>query len=59
MTEIGGGWYMERIVKGIPLPSRTKLGKKHKKRRMKLKTLNEANKWYNYWKFQLHWYKLE
>ena len=23
------------------------------------KKLYEANKWWNYWKFQLHWHKLE
>ena len=26
---------------------------------MKLKKLYEANKWWNDWKFQLHWHKLE
>ena len=26
---------------------------------MKLKKLYEANKWWNYWRFQLHWNKLE
>ena len=26
---------------------------------MKFKKLYEANKWWNDWKFQLHWHKLE
>ena len=28
MTEIGGGWYMEGIDKGLPPPRRPKLSKK-------------------------------
>ena len=28
MTDIGGGWYMEKSAKGLPLLRRTKLSKK-------------------------------
>ena len=28
MTEIGGGWYIEKITKGLPPLRRPKLGKK-------------------------------
>ena len=34
MTDIGGGWYMEKSVRGIPPLKRTKLSKKHKKGRI-------------------------
>ena len=37
MTEIGGGWYTEKIIKGLPPLRRPKLSKNHKRRRMKLK----------------------
>ena len=60
MTYIGGGWYMEKSAKGIPPLRRTKLSKNHKKGRTKFKKkLYESNKWWNDWKFQLHWHKLE
>ena len=36
MTEIGGGWYMEKIAKGLPPLRRTKISKNHKIR-MELK----------------------
>ena len=35
MIEIGGGWYMRKRDKVIPLLRRSKIGKKHKIRRMK------------------------
>ena len=59
MTDIGGGWYMEKSAKGLPPLRRIKLSKNHKKRRMKFKKLYEANKWWNDWKFQLRWHKFE
>ena len=37
MTDIGGGWYMVKIARGIPPLRITKLSKKHKKVRMKFK----------------------
>ena len=35
MTEIGGGWYMKKITKGLPPLRRPKISKKHKNSRMK------------------------
>ena len=37
MTDIGGGWYMEKNARGLSPLKRTKLSKKHKKGSMKLK----------------------
>ena len=37
MTEIGGGWYMEKNTKGLLPLRRPKLSKNHNRRRMKLK----------------------
>ena len=59
MKGIGGGWYMETSARGLPPLRRTKLSKKHKKVRIKLKYIYEANEWWNDWRFQLHWHKLE
>ena len=60
MTDIGGGWYMEKSAKGLPPLSRTKLSKKSQERQDEIqKKLYEANKLWNDWKFQLHWHKLE
>ena len=59
MTEIGGGWYMKKNAKGLPQLKRSKISKKHKIRRMKLIKLYEADKWWNDWKFQLHWKNLQ
>ena len=59
MTDIGGGWYMGKSAKGIPPLKRSKIGKKHKRIRIKSKKLYEANKWWNDWRFQLYWNKIE
>ena len=32
ITDIGGGWYLEKCKKGLPPLKRTKLGKKAQKR---------------------------
>ena len=48
---------MKKITKGIPPLRRPQLSKNNKRRRMKLK--NEANRYWNDRKFQLHWNKLE
>ena len=48
-----------KSAKGLPPLRRTKLSKKHKKVRIKLKNIYEANEWWNDWRFQLHWNKLE
>ena len=34
MTDIGGGWYMEKSAKGLPPLKISKLSKKYKIRRM-------------------------
>ena len=59
MTEIGGGWYMERSVKGLPPLRISQLSKKSQDKEDHIKKKYEANKWWNYWRLQLHWYKIE
>ena len=60
MTDIGGGWYMKKCEKGLPPLKITKLIKKAQNRHDLIKTkLNEYNRWWNDWEFQLYWYKLE
>ena len=51
---------MEKSAKGLPPLSRTKLSKKLQEKQDEIqKKLYEANKWWNDWKFQLHWHKLK
>ena len=46
ITDIGGGWYLEKYQKGIPLLKRTKLGKKPQKRQDLIKNeLFKSNMW--------------
>ena len=60
MTDIGGGWYIEKSAKGLPPLKISKLSKKEQEKQDEIqKKLYEANKWWNDWKFQLHWNKLE
>ena len=60
MTDIGGGWYMEKSARGIPPLMRTKLSKKTQERQEAIQNkLYEDNRWWNDWKFQLNWNKLE
>ena len=60
MTDIGGGWYMEKISRGLPPLKKTNLSKKAQERQDEIqKKLYEANRWWNDWKFQLHWNNLE
>ena len=60
MTDIGGGWYMEKSAKGLPTLRRTKLSKKSQEKQDEIqKKIYEANKLWNDWRFQLHWHKLE
>ena len=59
IIEISGGWYMEKIMKGLPPLRRQKLSKNHKRGRMKFKKLCEANRHWNYWKLQIYWHKVE
>ena len=54
MTEIGGGWYMEKITKGLTPPRRPKLSKKSQEKEDEIKKLHETNKYWNDQKFQLH-----
>ena len=49
-----------KSAKGLPPLRRLKLSKKAQERQAEIpKKLYEANKWWNDWKFQLHWHKLE
>ena len=48
-----------KSAKGLLSLKRPNISKNYKIRRMKLKKLYKANKWYNNWKFQLHWNNLE
>ena len=60
ITDIGGGWYLEKCKKGLPPLKRTKLGKKAQKGQDLIKKeLFVSNMWWNDWKFQLHWNMLE
>ena len=60
MTDIGGGWFMEKSAKGLPPLKRKKPSKKTQERQDEIQNkLYEANRLWNDWKFQLHWNKLE
>ena len=59
MTDIGGGWYLKKIARGLPPLKRTKLNKKSQERHDYIqKKLYESNRWWNDWKFPLYWDKL-
>ena len=56
ITDIGGGWYLEKCEKGLPPLKRKKLSKKSQERGDLIKSkLFQSNRWWNDWKFQLHW----
>ena len=60
LTDIGGGWHMKKSARGLPPLKRTKLSKKAQEIQDYIQNkLYEANRWWNYWKFQLHWKRLE
>ena len=60
ITDIGGGWYLEKYAKGLPPLKRTKPSKKAQERHDLIKNkLCQSNMWWNDWKFQLHWNMLE
>ena len=60
MTDIGGGWCLEKSARGLPTLKRKKLSKKAQERQDYIqKKLYESNRWWNDWKFQLHWKKIE
>ena len=50
---------MGKSAKELPPLRRTKLSKKQERKDEIKQKLYEANKWWNDWKFQLHWQKLE
>ena len=48
-----------KSARGLPPLRRTKLSKKAQERQDEIqKKLHEYNKWWNDWRFQLHWNKL-
>ena len=60
ITDIGGGWYLEKCKKKLPPLKRTKLGKKAQDHADLIKNeLFRSNMLWNDWKFQLHWNRLE
>ena len=60
MTDIGGGWYLEKIAKGLPPLKRSKLSKKAQEKEDKIqKYIYESNRWWDDWIFQLHQNNLE
>ena len=60
ITDIGGGWYLKKCEKVLPPLNRTKLSKKAQERDDLIKNkLFQSNRWWNDWKFQLHWNMLE
>ena len=48
-----------KSAKGLPSLRRSTLSKKSQEKEDEIKKLYEANKWFKYWIFQLHWNKLE
>ena len=60
MTDIGGWWYLKKCARGLPPLKRSKLSKKSQERQDYIqKKLYQSNRWWNDWRFQLHWNKLE
>ena len=60
MTDIGGGWYMEKIAKGLPPLRISILSKKAQDKEYEIEIyIYESNKWWNDWKFQSHWHNIE
>ena len=49
-----------KSARGLPPLKRTKISKKSQESQDEIqKKLYEDNRWWNYWKLQLHWNKLE
>ena len=60
ITDIGGGWYLEKCAKGLTPLKRTKLSIKTQERHDLIKNkLFQSSMWWNDRKFQLHWNMLE
>ena len=49
----------EKITKGLPPLRRPKLSKKSQEKEDDIKHIYEDNRYWNDWKFQLHWNKIE
>ena len=57
---IGGGWYVKKLGHKLPPLKKRILNKKTQKQEDEIKRkLTEANKYWNDWKFQIHWNKIE
>ena len=57
---VGGGWYMNKSSQNIKPLRKRRLFKKLQQKEDEIKIkLQEANQAWNYWKFQIHWNKLE
>ena len=60
LHDIGGGWYVNKLVQKIPPLKKRKLNKKPQKEEDEIKRiLTEDNQYWNDWKFQIQWNKLE
>ena len=61
-TDVRYWWWMvfEKCARGLPPLKITKLSKKEQERHAYIQEkLYESNRWWNDWRFQLHWNKLE
>ena len=57
---IGGSWYMNKLIQKLQQLKKMRLGKKAQENDDEIKIkLHKANPAWNYWKFQIHWNKLE
>ena len=60
IEDISGQWFIEKHAKGIPPLKRNTLGTKTQQKYDEIKSkLYDDNRWWNDWKFQLHWHMLE
>ena len=60
IENIGGQWFIKKHAKGIPPLKINTLGKKAQQKHDEIKSkLYDANRWWNDWKFQLHWHMLQ
>ena len=59
IPDVGGGWYMVKSAKVIRPLKISKLSKTLQEKQDEIQKIHEAYKWWNDWKFQLHWNKLE
>ena len=51
MAEIGGGWCLENITKGLPSLRRPKTKEKSQEKGYEIEKLYDANRYWNYWEF--------